>query len=398
MATRILDERDLLKLNGRYSNALVGKLSGSVVRADDVSPLEHNVNVKVQGKNYFNPIIFEESETMNGVTITRNGNKFVINGTATVGFSFEKGMSWKVPQHSILSMEYLSGSLTKILWFSLRDKDNIQLQSRINIDGDSASYPKSTGDLIRAWFWIEKDTVFDNLTFTIQLEEGEEATAHTPYVDPSTVKVTRCGKNIIQSEKIDNAQWKNAPSYDSHGVLWTVSDDRKITIQGETPGDNYSVFDIATSDRFTSWLVDGATYTVSLNKLGNSNVELVAEIFDKNDGTVVTYIRDGVTFTVDKEKYTYGTLRLQISPSNIVNDIVMPQIEVGYSGTGFEPYMATVHTASSEGTVEGVTSLAPTMTLFTDKEGVTVECEYVKDSNAVIEKLTNAVIALGGTV
>jgi hypothetical protein len=38
------------------------------------------------------------------------------------------------------------------------------------------------------------------------------------------------------------------------------------------------------------------------------------------------------------------------------------------------------------------------MTLLTDTEGVTIECEYNKDTGKVIEKLTNAVVALGGAV
>lgn len=218
-------------------------------------------------------------------------------------------------------------------------------------------------------------------------------------VDPTTVTVRRCGKNIIRSEKIAHEQWKNAPSYESHGVRWTVSDDRKLTIQGETPEDNYSVFDIATSNSFTSWLVSGVTYTASLNKTGSGTVELIAEIFDKNNGTVVSYIKDGVTFTVDKERYNYGTLRLQINPSNAVNCMVMPQIEIGSAVTDFEPYKEpTEHTPSSDGIVEGITSLSPVMTLLTDTEGVTIECEYIKDTNKVINNLAKAVVALGGAV
>jgi hypothetical protein len=38
------------------------------------------------------------------------------------------------------------------------------------------------------------------------------------------------------------------------------------------------------------------------------------------------------------------------------------------------------------------------MTLYTDTEGVTIDCEYKKDTNKVIENLVNAVIALGGNL
>jgi len=45
-----------------------------------------------------------------------------------------------------------------------------------------------------------------------------------------------------------------------------------------------------------------------------------------------------------------------------------------------------------------MTSVSPNMTILTDTDGAIVECEYIRDSNKVIEKLTNAITALGGTV
>ena len=38
------------------------------------------------------------------------------------------------------------------------------------------------------------------------------------------------------------------------------------------------------------------------------------------------------------------------------------------------------------------------MTLLTDTEGVTIEAEYNKDTNKVIESLVQAIISLGGNV
>ncbi len=91
------------------------------------------------------------------------------------------------------------------------------------------------------------------------------------------------------------------------------------------------------------------------------------------------------------------------------------QIEEGLVATEYEPYIdpSTVtvtrygadatdrlqnYVPNADGTVPGITSLSPNMTILTDTEGVIVECEYNRDTNKVIEKLTNAITALGGTI
>ena len=58
-----------------------------------------------------------------------------------------------------------------------------------------------------------------------------------------------------------------------------------------------------------------------------------------------------------------------------------------------EPYNGTEYTPSADGIVN-VTSLAPNMTLFTDTNGVNIECEYNKDSNVVIQELIERIATL----
>jgi hypothetical protein len=60
----------------------------------------------------------------------------------------------------------------------------------------------------------------------------------------------------------------------------------------------------------------------------------------------------------------------------------------GQSGTVIEcPVKA-------DGTVDGVKSDAPSITLMTDTEGVLIECEYNRDANAFINNLAERIIAL----
>ena len=73
-------------------------------------------------------------------------------------------------------------------------------------------------------------------------------------------------------------------------------------------------------------------------------------------------------------------------------------VEAGTEAKGYEVYKGVKFTPNADGAVPGITSLSPCMTILTDTEGVIVECEYNRDTNKVIEKLSNAIIALGGTI
>lgn len=89
-------------INQEVSNALKGNASGSIVALKDVSPIEHNLKVKIsgvdnpeavkiteQGKNLI-PYPYQEStKTENGVTFTDNGDGSVtLSGTATAEARF----------------------------------------------------------------------------------------------------------------------------------------------------------------------------------------------------------------------------------------------------------------------------------------------------------------------
>ena len=74
------------------------------------------------------------------------------------------------------------------------------------------------------------------------------------------------------------------------------------------------------------------------------------------------------------------------------------QVECGSDATPYEPYNGAEYIPAADGTVSGLTSIPPNMTILTDTEGVIVECEYNRDTNKVIDKLVNAITAIGGDV
>ena len=79
---------------------------------------------------------------------------------------------------------------------------------------------------------------------------------------------------------------------------------------------------------------------------------------------------------------------------NIGNDL---QIEISPTATAYEHYTAKADYApSSDGTVEGVTSLYPNMTLMTDTDGVIIDCNYYKDIDKAFNELSSAIALSGG--
>lgn len=78
---------------------------------------------------------------------------------------------------------------------------------------------------------------------------------------------------------------------------------------------------------------------------------------------------------------------------------VQIQLEVGNTSSPYEPYkLPTTYTSKADGTVEGVKRVYPSMTLVPSEKGVSGECEYIKDLNAVVDEITNAIITLGGII
>ena len=62
------------------------------------------------------------------------------------------------------------------------------------------------------------------------------------------------------------------------------------------------------------------------------------------------------------------------------------QLEIGTSASDFEEYKGAEEvTANSNGEVDGLTSVSPNMTIFTDTEGVTINCTYNADTKKYID-------------
>lgn len=188
----------------------------------------------------------------------------------------------------------------------------------------------------------------------------------------TTVTVTKCGKNLIpllytQNNKVDNGVTFDTFSSGAIGMKGTSSD--------------YALFFINSTN---IELQSGVSY--DLIQPNTSKARLIMNYLNENGGS--EWIGSTIVW---KDSYTFKSLYIQIDPNVVIDEVYVPIIK--RTDEPIERW-----TPSSDGTVEGITSLSPVMTLLTDTEGVTIECEYIKDTGKVIDNLTKAVVALGGVV
>ena len=376
--------------NSLMANAIKGSASGEIIAVHDVSPLEHTVNVKVQSKNLCN---FSSTGEKNGLIYSYNNGVWDIQGTPTIAYAgiesvaitnqLEDGESYTISQSQYFESSAASGAVyLQVLIEGYNGEQSFVLSAvgARTFTVDKTKYK-------RYILTLQCGTAMQEVSvsnFTVQLEKGETATEYTPYVSPENVTLTRCGKNL--------------------------SPKSSVTITGEVGAtgaigglpDTILVKDVP--------IVNGATYIVSLVKpveidqprvflyneklTSQRHTAAYNELITEGRGIEKTVFGGAIT---NSENYEY----LAISTGNgstytegmVEINITDIQIELGNIVTNYEPYSEAEYTPNVDGTAN-VTSLAPNMTLFTDTNGVNIECEYNKDSNVVIQELIERIATL----
>ena len=336
------------------ANALKGTASGAVARVDDVSPVEHEVAVKVRPKNLFDYTKIVATNTYQKFPIFVDVGK-----TYTLSSNIPKGSGAEV---------YFNGDYTDVngVW-----------------DGQPRTFVAETSEMYVAFQDRGNVQYVLDGTYYIQLEKGDTATEYTPYVDPSSVTVTRCGKNLLDIDKMCTS------------CITKVAEGKYRFTKGATTGDRFSgvaplyvpkgtqlylscnITDYTVTNTILYMIFTYADGTQSFPGVGFS--EGGREITLPNDLCSIQFYMTG-----DEEAGAYITFdSLQIEKSDVA--------------TAYETYNGETYTTSADGTVT-VNSVSPTMTISTAVVNVNVNVEYNRDTNAVIKKLTDAIIALGGTV
>lgn len=370
--------------------------SGSVIRVDDVSNVEHSVGCNVSSKN----LLEYESDAGKDPNVLTNGvyNGILVSNRNSRWYSYLNVDS--LPDVFTVSTyayceDYGSASIKqtslRIYTYDANKKEtNVLVGSgasssnpRSYITCDKSSLPSGT-KYIRLFIRLHYNGYVKNS----QIELGSKATAYTPYItDFSSVKVSRYGKNLINYkdttlsnataiEKLENgiiAQgnlgatqpsayangWVNVNygnAYKDYQVKLNANDIATISC-------DYTLLELAegrTEDQVVNILLYGTN--------PHSNPDAAY-----NKPKLGKTIRLYATYTIMETGVFYPIFSLN---SNLVK-IENIQIELGSTQTAFEEYKdkQTV-TANADGTVDGITSVAPNMTLLTDTEGVIINCEY----------------------
>lgn len=361
------------------ANAIKGNLSGAVVFADDVSPVEHNPIIKVRGANIIPYPYYSPSIVDNGITYTVNDDGSVTaKGTATANAAFylTYGLS------GIKGTVFLSGcpgggSISAISGggYSLRINKIVNgMEVTGGTDVGNGSKITLNGESVRIYIVVLAGKTVD-CTFYPMLNYGESAKSFVKS-DLTTVTVKRCGKNLIDVSDI-TVESSNAWSNKHLGSFELPSGKYTVSLDYKQFGD---ITHVSLSAR--KYGVAEEVYADVSNNVQIGKLTMTFEIPVGESG-VMLYVYSNCTANVRNTKCLFKNI----------------QVEVGDIATEFEAYKeATEYIPSSDGTVSGLTSVSPNMTILTDTEGAIAECEYNRDANKVIEKLTNAIIALGGTV
>ena len=359
----------------RSSEALKGKVEGSPIMADDLSPIEHEVDIRLESKNLIKYPYKVSTTTINGITFTDNGDGTVtVDGTA-VGSSGE--VIYRLQEYSMVlkagepytlsgcpagggidsyRLEY-SGAPTGAWW----DGGNGKL---IKAAADTAD----SGISIR----IKEGVTVKNLLFRPQLERGEIKTEYSRYIgDFGSHRVTRYGKNLIPYPYSRNF------AAEQNGLRAVINEDASITVNGEASADTLFIF--ASN---ANYIIKKGVYTLSGCPAGGStSTYLLALGWTGNADT-----GQGVTATY-KEALAQNLFIRIYAGYKAENLIFRPQLEVGTAASEYEGYIEPEeYTAAPDGKVSGVKSIHPSITLFTENDGAVIRAEYIKDIDKAVKK------------
>ena len=345
---------------------------GSAILIDDISPVTHEMGVKVKSKNLIPYPYINTTKEENGITFTDNGDgSITISGKAerdayfylcTVDFG-SKNM-WNESANS--NGYYVSGC--KHFFYNGNNKISTII------------VPSGT------------DYSTDTITVKPQIEEGTTPTAYTPYVpDLTAVKVNTYGKNFIDINSIANDIVEKNPTsceitdFDGKRCLKIgTTSTIKYTIQTLIPlyGLQLKVYSTGYSASFMG-------YTKKDTEASVFYINVSAE----NEWVNITRYYPGVA-----QYYTLIQFYKTDATKPIYIDLDSVMLEASHTATEYEAYKGAEYTPSADGTVNGVTSLYPNTTLMTDTGGVLIDCEYNRDINKAFAELQAAIISSGGNV
>ncbi|MBO5917336.1 MAG: hypothetical protein J6Q14_01040 [Oscillospiraceae bacterium] len=365
-----------------YANALKKKVRGETVRAGDVSPVEHELGVQVRGVNLL-PLPYDAgTQTVSGVTYTVNGDGSVsVKGTATANAAFYLARELTGLTGTVYLRGCPAGGSTSAAGYSIRLNrflDGAEVTGCA--DTGEGGHVTLNGETVRVYIVVLTGGTVD-LTFWPVLTYDETVAEYVPRAELSAVTVSRYGRNVLN---LANCSLAGCVVH-GQGVRANISGAYYMELYA-----NY-LKEIVQSR-------DGKALTFSVGNVATNSY--IALVLMYTDGTYAqkSSTSRSVTLWLDHQGRTVQHVLLRpMAKSEKFNDTtaVISNLMLEFSDTmsDFEPYKgSTAHATAADGTVEGVKSLSPNVTLLTDTPGVTIEATYHRDLIKVIAALEAALL------
>lgn len=372
----INDKSDYIK--NSYASAIKGNVSGEVIRVDDVSPIEHDVKCRVHGKNRidlskfvttgpYTDFAYVSSVSADELVITSTANDSGYCGTGTTvreacgDLTIGKGYVLTAVSSSGRNFAYLNGA--NVRW----DFGSELVMTDLILDSTIV-------------FYGLMDDAGETTISNVQIEEGPVATQYEPYIDTTSITVQSRSKNLIDTSLMKTTSTLNGVTITRKGNV--LSFNGTLTTDSVLFNTHFC-FHAGMNNNYTlsyKYISGGINGTASLC-IGDGNTieesrQSWANIMLKHTNnqytvkTIKPYVKDLWFYAV--KGVVFSDYQIEI------------QLEYGNSVTNYGTYSESVASLDSYGTCK-VTSKYPTMTLFTDTPGITIEAEYNVDTAKMFE-------------
>ena len=379
-------------------NALKGNKSGEAILFDDISPLEHNVKVNAKCKNICNTDALRIKETW----IVDGANKMQQSGMYYVRIPVDATKTY------VLSVSDYANVLDADYIYRISDVTESEIsvancwsnpKADITASNPSTNPLQFNSGVITLTIRSKSYADVSKLPLT-QIEEGTTATGYVPYVEDITeCKVLKCGKNLLNIyREVDSfSDWSGQRAFDFLKCYKNMS--------VSNYSQNMNIDNIVIENETVSFYNGGSGYGIAfpVKAKPNTTYSIDFSVTPTTEISVGWYDKDGVYIssqsTASSSKHmTFTTpanceiisvvLRGNKDTTTVFSNVVLT---MGNSAGEYEPYTEPIaYPINADGTVDGITSKYPSMTLMSDPQGLTLDCEYNKDINKVIAKLEAA--------
>lgn len=173
---------------GLYSNAIKGSVSGTTVSANDVSPIEHELQVYIGGKNHF----FSNKDLQGTIaeisySITENTSDMTLNGSATRETSITMPDSFVLQKGTYTASVRNSNENDRVF---IRDRKTNKVLVNYITAQTPRTFTVSEKTDIRSYFVFKQGSTYDNTTIQIQIEKGDTVTDYEDWIVPTDKVVT----------------------------------------------------------------------------------------------------------------------------------------------------------------------------------------------------------------